>query len=106
MRSPWTAGLHPRHGKAVSLFDHIGMAVTAAEPRGAIHRGKRREYAMYIDKSDIVVNLRSRGLAARADWVDRSLPQMVDIDKNAALLQTLGIDPATMSLVDAAEQQN
>ena len=61
---------------------------------------------MYIDKTEIVSNLRSRGLGARADWVDRSLPQMVDINKNAALLQTLGIDLATMALVDAAEQQN
>ena len=57
---------------------------------------------MYIDKGEIVALLRSRGLDARADWVDKDLPQLVDIHKNATLLKTLNIDPATLPLIDAA----
>jgi hypothetical protein len=51
---------------------------------------------MQIDKSEIVAALRSRELHARADWVVRELPDSVDTDKNDALLQMLGVDPATM----------
>jgi hypothetical protein len=55
---------------------------------------------MHIDKAEIIATLRSRGLHARADWVDRDLPQFVDTDKNVALLKMLDIDPAAMSPVD------
>ncbi len=55
---------------------------------------------MYIDKSEIVTTLQSRGLQARAGWVERALPHLVDIHKNSALLQMLDIDPAAMSPVD------
>jgi hypothetical protein len=51
---------------------------------------------MNIDKAKIVSVLRSRGLRARADWVDRELPDLVDTYKNAALLQMLGVDPAAI----------
>ena len=52
---------------------------------------------MYIDKAEILSVLRSRGLHARAAWVDRELPELVDTYKNAALLQMLGVDPAGIS---------
>ena len=52
---------------------------------------------MHIDKTEIISALRSRGLNARADWVDRELPELVDVYKNAALLQMLGVDPAGTS---------
>jgi hypothetical protein len=52
---------------------------------------------MYIDKQDIIATLRSRGLNDRADWVDRTLPPMVDVRKNGALLETLDIDPSVMT---------
>jgi hypothetical protein len=48
----------------------------------------------YVDKAEIVATLRSRGLHARADWVDRELPELVDTHRNAALLRTLDIEPA------------
>ena len=51
----------------------------------------------YVDRAEIVATLRSRGLHARADWVDRELPELVDTHGNAALLRTLDIDPAAMS---------
>ena len=51
----------------------------------------------YIDKAAIVATLRSRGLHARADWVDRELPDLVDTYRNAALLRNLDIDPAAMA---------
>jgi hypothetical protein len=51
----------------------------------------------YVDKAEIVAALRFRGLHARADWVDRELPELVDTDRNAAPLRTLDIDPAAMA---------
>jgi hypothetical protein len=47
----------------------------------------------YVDKAEIVATLRSRGLHARADWVDRELPDLVDANRNAGLLRTLDIEP-------------
>jgi hypothetical protein len=49
---------------------------------------------MQLDKAEIIASLRSRGLHARADWVDRELPDLVDTYRNSALLQMLGVDPA------------
>ncbi|MBF9131252.1 hypothetical protein I0C86_20135 [Plantactinospora sp. S1510] len=49
---------------------------------------------MHIDKADILASLRSRGLHARAAWVDRELPTMVDTHKHGSLLRMLGVDPA------------
>lgn len=57
---------------------------------------------MYIDRSEITFVLRSRGLNARADWVERDLPELVDTYKNAALLHMLGIDLAGISPTDVA----
>lgn len=59
---------------------------------------------MHIDKSAIMSELRSRGLHARADWVDRELPDLVDTYKNSALLQMLGIDPTTIAPVEVAQR--
>ena len=59
---------------------------------------------MYIDKADIISVLRSRGLNARADWVDRELPGLVDTYKNAALLRMLDVDPAALPPVDVASR--
>jgi hypothetical protein len=56
---------------------------------------------VYVDKAEVLAMLRSRGLYARADWVDRELPALIDAGKNSALLQMLGIDPAAMSSLDA-----
>jgi hypothetical protein len=56
----------------------------------------------YIAKADVVAMLRSRQLDSRAEWVDRTLPEFVDVSKNSTLLRTLGIDPTTMPHVDPA----
>lgn len=60
---------------------------------------------MNINKAEIISVLRSRGLNARADWVDRELPELVDTYKNATLLQMLGVDPAGLSRARVASQQ-
>lgn len=48
---------------------------------------------MMVERSKIVEILRRRGQDARADWVDRQLPEQVDVRDNASLFATLGIDP-------------
>jgi len=51
---------------------------------------------MHIDKAEIIAALRSRGLDARADWVDRELPELVDTRTHSSVLRLLHIDPAMM----------
>jgi hypothetical protein len=50
-----------------------------------------------VDKQKILQVLRERGLHARAEFVDRQLPERVDLDKNAGLLATLNIRPADLA---------
>ena len=45
--------------------------------------------------------LRRRGLDDRAIWVDKTLPDRVDVYTNAGLLAMLNIDPA--ELMDVAD---
>jgi hypothetical protein len=58
------------------------------------------EATMYIDKTEIMAWLLSRGSEDRAAWVDRVLPQLVDTDANASLLRLLEVDLTTMSPVE------
>jgi hypothetical protein len=48
---------------------------------------------MEINKSKVIQLLKHRGLNDRAAWVDRQLPERIDINDNAALLATLNINP-------------
>ena len=50
-----------------------------------------------VDKRRILQILRDRGLHARAEWVDRRLPERVDLEKNAGLLATLDIGPSDLT---------
>jgi hypothetical protein len=52
---------------------------------------------VYVDKAKVIAQLRSRQLQARADWVDRELPGLIDTYKNSALLKMLGIDLDAMA---------
>jgi hypothetical protein len=61
---------------------------------------------MYVDKAAIVSALRARELYARADWVDRTLPALVDTQENRALLEMLDIDPAAMPPVEDPSGQD
>jgi len=45
-----------------------------------------------VRKSLVLEALRHRALDARADWVDRTMPDDIDVQRNAGLLDTLGID--------------
>jgi hypothetical protein len=51
---------------------------------------------MEIEKSRIVAALRERGLDARADFVERELPDVVDTNRHGGLLATLNLDPAEL----------
>ncbi|MCG5447192.1 hypothetical protein NIE79_005932 [Micromonospora sp. NIE79] len=55
---------------------------------------------MRIARDRIVTALRDRGQQARADWVERELPEHVDPAKHSGLLATLNLNPA--DLVDAS----
>jgi hypothetical protein len=57
---------------------------------------------VYIAKSEIIADLRARGLNERADWVDRDLPPLVEPQRHSALLHMLGIDVSTMAGVEVA----
>ncbi|MEV4628474.1 hypothetical protein AB0J90_19610 [Micromonospora sp. NPDC049523] len=49
---------------------------------------------MEIDKDKILEALRRRGQHHRADWLDKEMPDRIDIDRNSGLLSTLDLDPA------------
>jgi hypothetical protein len=57
-----------------------------------------------IDKALVVAALRARNLHARADWVERQLPDLIDTDKNQSLLDTLGIDVDQLPPVEASQR--
>lgn len=48
---------------------------------------------MEIDRQEIVDQLRGRSEHDVADRAERELPEVVDTDEHAALLQQLGINP-------------
>ena len=48
---------------------------------------------MQIDKNQILELLRSRGGEQNAQQADQELPQQVDTDQHAGLLQKFGLDP-------------
>jgi hypothetical protein len=56
---------------------------------------------MKVVRAQVVAILRSRGLNARADWADRTLPDIVDTEANAGLLRTLAIAPESLQSTDA-----
>lgn len=92
---------HPEHSKTDDTGSTTG-AVTRAEAARLIDaKGGVMTRPVYVEKTVLVAMLRSRELHARAQWVDRELPGLVDTYKNAVLLQMLGIDPDAMSPVNA-----
>jgi hypothetical protein len=46
-----------------------------------------------IDKSTILDLLRERGQQDQANQADQELPEQVDTDRDAGLLQRFGVDP-------------
>ncbi|SCL25332.1 hypothetical protein GA0070616_3086 [Micromonospora nigra] len=52
---------------------------------------------MKIARHRIVNVLRERGQPARADWVERELPERVNPDEHVGLLATLRLDPADLA---------
>ena len=57
---------------------------------------------MTIPKHVIVAKLRERDLDARADWVERTLPEQVDPAVHASLLATLQLDPKELAEGESA----
>ena len=56
---------------------------------------------MTISKAAVISVLRERGQHARADFVDRELPEHIDITQHGGLLATLRLDPADLAEPDA-----
>jgi hypothetical protein len=51
---------------------------------------------MQIDKNTIIEYLRQRGDDGTADRADQELPEQVDTDRDAGLLERFGLDPAEL----------
>jgi hypothetical protein len=60
----------------------------------------------YVDKAKVIAQLRLRRMHARAEWVDRELPGLIDTYKNSALLQMLGIDLDAMAPDDVVASRS
>jgi hypothetical protein len=52
---------------------------------------------MIISKEVVLAVLRERGLHARADFVDRELPERIDSLRHSGLLATLHLDLAELA---------
>jgi hypothetical protein len=52
---------------------------------------------MIISKAVVLAVLRERGLNARADFVDRELPDDIDSTQHGGLLATLNLDLAELA---------
>jgi hypothetical protein len=52
---------------------------------------------MIISKARVLATLRQRGQHARADFVDRELPDRIDSAKHGGLLATLHLDLAELA---------
>jgi len=61
---------------------------------------------VYVDKVEVIADLRLRQLHARADWVDREFTGLIDTHKNAALLGMLGIDLGAMASGDVVASRS
>ena len=48
---------------------------------------------MQIDKETVLRFIRDRGDSAKADQASEQLPQQVDTERDAGLLQRFGVDP-------------
>lgn len=57
---------------------------------------------MTIAKAAVISALRERGQHARADFVDRELPDRIDILRHGGLLATLRLDPAGLTDPDTS----
>lgn len=59
-----------------------------------------------VDKQEILRILHDRGLHARAEWVNRQLPERVDLERNAGLLATLHISSTELTDPAPARHRN
>jgi hypothetical protein len=57
---------------------------------------------MIIFKSHVLTILRERGQNARADFVNRELPELIDSTQHGGLLATLNLDPSELVTADPA----
>jgi len=56
---------------------------------------------MTISKAAVISALRERGQHARADFVDRELPERIELSRHGGLLATLRLDPADLTEPEA-----
>jgi hypothetical protein len=52
---------------------------------------------MNIAKAAVLAALRERGQQGRAEFVDRELPDDIDLDRHGGLLAMLRLDPAKLT---------
>lgn len=52
---------------------------------------------MTIAKTAVLAALRERGQHDRAEFVDRELPDHIDVDRHGGLLAMLRLDPAQLA---------
>jgi hypothetical protein len=57
---------------------------------------------MTISKAVVIAALRERGQNARADFVDRELPELIDTTRHGGLLAMLHLDLAELAKAESA----
>jgi hypothetical protein len=70
--------------------------IFGAAGRAASIRNRRKRRPMQIPKEQILELLRSRGDQDKANQAEGELPEQVDTDQDAGLLEKLGINPSDL----------
>jgi hypothetical protein len=79
------------------------MAGLFGRTNGRPRPESRKEPQVNIQKSKVIEILRQRDQDARADWVDREMPDIMDLQHHGGLLSTLHIDLAQLADESGAE---
>jgi hypothetical protein len=58
-----------------------------------VQEHRRKEHHVQLDKNMILDLLRERGQGDQASQAEQQLPDQVDTDRDAGLLQQFGLDP-------------
>jgi len=93
---------HPAPGESKDLGDpqpvrEVTTPVAARRLPGRLADNRSRETPMQIPKDQILELLRSRGQDDQAAQAEGELPDQVDTEQHAGLLEKFGIDPGDLA---------
>ena len=65
-------------------------------PQARVGQGDRKGVPMQIDKDTVLSMIRERGDEEQASRAERELPDQVDTDRDAGMLEQFGVSPGEL----------